>query len=376
MLLITALPISAGRCDEHEPVVFELPYFDDLLIVPVTVSNEQHFFVIDSGASCNAFHTDLRSCLGEPIGNRSIKGGGGNEVEAEFFRPPDAHVGTVPVTRRSVVACLDLTPVRSAMGRDIQGILGIPFFATNIIQVDFDLRELRILPKSTEPTETWGSSLDVVFTKSNRPVVRASLGGHDNEPCLIDTGFSGTFNLRAAVYDYLLQVKKITSRGDTVMGTIGGIGKSTRGSLSESELAGYEHQDLLVLRRDGKMSLVGLDYLRRYLVTFDFGNGKIYLAKGLGFDEPDEEFRFGFGMLRSHEKTVIQFVEPASVADNCGLRTGDELLSVVGKEIGERPIAEIFWIMRAKRKRNKSVEVEILRDGSKRTLMLTEEKSK
>lgn len=373
-LLFMAFLISTGRCGEGQTIAFDLPHFDDLLIVPVTISDEEHLFVLDSGASVNVFHTDLQDCLGEQIGERRANPNTNDEVKTRAFRAPVAHVGSLPVTRDAPVACMDLSNMRSAMGRDIQGILGMPFFATNIIQVNFDQRKLRLLPQSTEPSEEWGQPVDVFYTDSNRPVVRARFGDYANEPCVVDTGFSGTLSLRPKVFTYLSQLQQITPRADTAVATISRVNKKTsKGMLSEFELASFSHHDLLVLKKDEGMSLIGLNYFRRYLVTFDLSRGRIYLARGFDFDRPDENIVIGVGILRRDGKTIVEVISSDGLAEEAGMRVGDELVSVGGKEIESKPLAEILWLFRTKMMSENRLEIGILRKGRVEHLVIRAE---
>jgi len=263
--LMFVILLPTGRCNSTEPVVFPLPHFEEVLIVPVSIAGEDHLFILDTGASVNVFDIDLKNLLGEPFKRGEISDFHGKHVKAEAFVPPVAHLSKIAITRNAPVACIDLTNICAATGRDIKGILGLPFFATNIIQVDFDQRQLRIFPTSIKPSTAWGEAVTVVDSEPNLPAVNTRLGTYASEPCVIDLGFTGTISPRTDLFDYLLESDEIIPTQTTHMVTIGGLASSKKGLLSEFELAGHTHKSLAVIKSKLAFSRIGLSYFRRYL---------------------------------------------------------------------------------------------------------------
>jgi hypothetical protein len=340
-----------------------LPLYREVLIVPVSIAGDDHLFVLDSGASTNVFDSDLKHVLGEPLRQVDATDIQGKQLEAEAFAPPVAHVGEIAVTREAPVACFDLTPIRAAVGREISGILGMPFFATNIIQIDFDQRELRIFSTSTEPRAEWGKPIIVVFTDSNLPVVNSRFSTYGEEPCVVDLGYSSTLSVRSGLYDYLLSSNEILRPIGTQTTSLGGNVKSQKGLLSEFEFAGHIHKSLPAVRSESAMSSVGLDYFRRYLVTFDLSRGQLYLAKGFHFNDLEEDKTIGVAILREDGRTVVKDVVSKSPAEYAGLKKNDELVSVAGKETTGKPLAEIRWMISTAVKTRGNVEAAIRRGG-------------
>lgn len=364
MLLAAASLLTA-----EDSVTFPMPFYKEALIVPVVFNGDEHLFVLDSGCSRTVFHSTFADRLGKPLADPSTSENDGEAFEYQRFTPPEAMLGSMPLPRNAPVVCVDLSTVRAALGRDIAGILGMPLFAACVIQLDFDRREIRLMPDTAEPSEEWGEPLGVYYSESDLPYVTARLASYENEPCMVDTGATYSLSLRKDVYKYLQGVKAISALANTKSATIAGFTESQQGVLCEFELGQRVHSKLRI-KEGGSKSTIGLDYLRRYLVTFDLGNGKIYLRPGFDYDRPDDVEQIGIGLLRRERCTVVESVAPDSRALGAGFRAGDKLLSVDGVEVAGKPIAEIFWMLRAPTSDGEGKPITIEREGEQLALRL------
>jgi C-terminal processing protease CtpA/Prc len=77
---------------------------------------------------------------------------------------------------------------------------------------------------------------------------------------------------------------------------------------------------------------LGLGFFRRHQVVFDFAGLKLYLQPGRRFFLPDQEDRSGLHLLRENQATIAYSVDEGSPAFNCGVRAGDIITSINGKE--------------------------------------------
>src|SRR5215216_231280 len=101
----------------------------------------------------------------------------------------------IELSREAPVSCFDMTAAREATGRDLEGILGVPLFRGNIIQIDFDRQRLSISKGSNRPLPEWGQPVNVSYTKSSLPTVSVTLGNLLEERCIVDTGYNGSLSL-------------------------------------------------------------------------------------------------------------------------------------------------------------------------------------
>lgn len=131
---------------------------DDFLLVPVRIGAKEYPFVLDTGCTVSVFDASFRPCLGQRIGTETMHDAAGKSMTIDLYSAPDARVGSLPMEKHPI-ACLDLTKMREAAGRDIYGFLGMDFLKDRIIAIDFDKGCLDFLPPGTVKQPSWGESI-------------------------------------------------------------------------------------------------------------------------------------------------------------------------------------------------------------------------
>ena len=64
-------------------------------------------------------------------------------IITKVYSPPDAmFVEDSPIRAGELCLCLDLGEISSAVGVDLEGILGIPLFEESIVQLNADVQEV------------------------------------------------------------------------------------------------------------------------------------------------------------------------------------------------------------------------------------------
>ena len=81
--------------------------------------------------------------------------------------------------------------------------------------------------------------------------------------------------------------------------------------------------------------MLGVRYLRRYRVTFDFPNEHIYLVKGKRFADPDRGKMSGFQYLFKPKGIEVAFVDEKSPASVAGIHAKDILVALNGKLVSK-----------------------------------------
>lgn len=352
------------------------PYPGNLLTLPVSLEGTEYSFALDSGASLHGFDSDLRRFLGDPLAtqtgreDRKIKQNDGSEIDIEEFNAPTATVGRLSLGLEAPVGCTDLSMLREANCCNIRGILGMPFFAAHVIQLDFENNEIRIFSGGTEPQEEWGEPVSVVISQSNLPIVfaRAADSAVD-EPFILDSGSNGSIGLRRELYDYFAQQGAIAQSHSVDTALVNKVIKNSAGRLSTFTFADYAHKDLNVSSGD-QMSRIGLHYLRRYLVTFDLGRMRLFLKPNSHFHRPDRKPLLGMSALRKKGKTLIISVDDDMPAAKAGLQVNDELLSIGGVPITNQSIGEMLELSRTEVAPNGNLPILVERQGKTHSIML------
>ena len=116
---------------------------------------------------------------------------------------------------------------------------------------------------------------------------------------------------------------------------------------------------------------MGLYYWRRYRCIFDFPKRKIYLDKGPLFDVFDDSDHAGIypTVSADDKKTiVVAYVNKGCWADRNGVRVGDRLLQIDGKDVEAESSHMIC--RRLSFHHDRTCELRLVRDGKEFTITL------
>ncbi|HEY1380114.1 MAG TPA: aspartyl protease family protein [Gemmataceae bacterium] len=335
MLAGTGLPflfaaILSGQPPAEPPVVspvlerFQIAKGGDLILVPVKLGSRKRMFVLDTGASNTVVDRQLLAGDAASVG-RVLTAGGPSYVE--IFPVPDATVGSLGFKGVDKVLGMNMAPLREASGLPIEGALGMDFLSHFVVRVDFDKGELCFLSTSDSRSGTMIPLVDG-DDASDSPHVRGSVGGIERIPFLVDTGhdITSTGDLDTATFDLLKKWNDLRILGPA----------QTRGASGDRSVQKGESGVLAVgeVRVDrpvwssGSRPILGLGFLSRYVVTFDFRKGVMYLRPGLDVARPDLQDASGLAILHKNGAPMVDQVYAGSPGDKAGVKPGDVVLRV------------------------------------------------
>jgi hypothetical protein len=264
--------------------VQEVPLIDDgtRLSCRVAIAGTTYTFLIDSGSGAVLLDTRVARAAGlQSAGALEVRGAvrsGGLRIA----RLPRLTIGAADFDDL-VVATLDLSAAASRLPLD--GILGYPFFAQRVVQLDFAHHILRFGgPGSFEPP---GERIPL---DTDREIAEAVFGidGALDAPFIVDTGNAGELLLYAPFVDAHPDLVPHGAAGASYAG-VGGANRTYRTQLSELRLgaAAFPAQPAdVILAKEGAFAdridagNVGLGLLRRFAsVTFDFPGHALYLER-------------------------------------------------------------------------------------------------
>jgi hypothetical protein len=334
--------------------VFEVPRGGDLLVLPVTIAGQLHWFALYTGATNSVFDRSLRKVLGQPVGASGVSGGDDRVPVDLFAWPKDAYVGRIPLTSRRPIALTDLSTLRRTTGYEIHGLLGMDFLKAYTIRIDFDAGRLWFLRSA--PDES-GKRIALRIDENGLPSVCADLGDGPQD-CLVNTGSVGleAGELTSVIIDSLVVREKARLGYDGGTVFFGGRDAARYPVVGNVNLAGFQHANLAFT--ESAMNMLGLGYWSRYVVTFDFPGGYVYLAPGSRYDRGANPSDLGLAMTCEQRLTFVESIKRGSVAARSGLRLGDLLLNVAGRSaerssvyqitsaLGEREIAKPVIVQR------------------------------
>ncbi|MCK5611887.1 PDZ domain-containing protein, partial [Candidatus Pacearchaeota archaeon] len=97
---------------------------------------------------------------------------------------------------------------------------------------------------------------------------------------------------------------------------------------------------------EGSESRLGLSFLSRHIVTFDFPNSKIYFREGNKFNKTDETDMSGLHLRRISNKTIIYSVDESSPAHKAGIKANDVVLKIGDDDVNLCDMWDIRELLR------------------------------
>jgi hypothetical protein len=229
---------------------------DGELLVNLRLENgEEMPFVVDTGSPGTLFDKTLTSKLGWrlPIGNVNVPVGG-NAQKSGVYLEPKLYLGATRLETGRLCATYDFKGDSNDLGHPSMGILAMDCLKHYCIQLDFQAGRMRFLdPKSLDVTQL-GKPYPLKFWLYTPLYAdHVGLAGGKTARSLVDTGW----NLDGSV-------EKGAIPGDT----------NDWVHLPQCFWDGQTYTDLDV---GTEGNILGLRFLARHLVTFDFPRRTMYL---------------------------------------------------------------------------------------------------
>jgi hypothetical protein len=344
VILSGVLASSAGADDDPNVIEsFDVGGNGDFLLIPVLIEGREHRFILDTCASANIFDAALESTLKATGKREPVNGKGSYKV----FDGSTATVGRAGFPVFGKTTCMDLGPTRDGLGCSFDckfdGALGMPFLQDKIVQINFDAGCLSFLKTSDGiPGEK------IAITRGTRgfPIVRVDLPGIRGVPFLIDTGHKVFDNgsLCKSTLDKLVRARHAALVDTVVVRGANAEHNERVVTLDSLSVGGFTH-DAQTFGEDSR-NILGLGYLSRYTVTFDFPGQRLILDKGNQFDRNFPRNVTGLLMVRTESGLVVSYAQEGRTGHSCGVRKGDTLLEVNGESTNGKSAYDVMRILR------------------------------
>lgn len=254
----------------------------------VIIAGKPYEFLLDTGAQSVLLDSGVAKEAGlSELGALEVRGanraGGLHVLNVPRIDIGQAHLDDL------VATSLDLRGAMGGVSR-IDGILGFPFFASSLVELDFAHKVMRFgVPGSFVPRGE-RIPLDV-----DRGLVEARFRIDNllDAPFIVDTGNSGELLLYRPFIEAHPGIVPHSSATVANYG-IGGAAPTYRSSLDDlllGDVSMYHRVADVVLAKKGAFAdrvdagNVGLGILRNFIVTFDLSNDALYLEKSDTFDD-------------------------------------------------------------------------------------------
>jgi hypothetical protein len=243
-------------------------------------SGEELPFIVDTGSPGTLFDKSLVSKLGGrlPLGTWTVPMAGEKQKSGIYWEPK-LYLGSTRLKTGWLCAAVDFKQLSKQVGHPILGILAMDCLKHYCIQLDFQGGKMRFLDSDQLDTAKLGKPLPLSLSLYSQLFTHhADLAGEKSTKLLIDTGWNGD--------------------GEVENGAINGHNPGWL-HLPECIWDGEAYTNLTV-QTGG--NVIGLGFLARHLVTFNFPERVMYLKQTSTGPLLDEELAAALDFLRDLKK--------------------------------------------------------------------------
>lgn len=274
------LPLLLAGCATAPQPLSTVRYRPDgkLAIVPVTIGGQRQWFIWDSGAPRLIVDPRLAATLGLATRRTGSTTGTGQGAVAI------AHVDPLPVAVGTVRYVADdpwvIDLARVSVPKDVRGLIGADLWSRYAVRMDARARMLQLFaPGAYRPGR--GEVALPLIVEGAKLYVDAGLEVTPGRTVVhrlrIDTGSEDSVN------DPLM-AEGLETRTVTLGNGLGSNYQGKSGRIAAVHLGPFTVRD--VWGPGGAAPAIGMEMLRRFVVTFDAPAGKLYLRPTAALGEP------------------------------------------------------------------------------------------
>ena len=354
VLALAPMAWAADRKGAKALAEFEIAPDGDFVLLPLIINQREYRFLFCTGLVTTVIDQKLRDELDlpvtEPRNNASSKGKKRYNLTARL--------GNNELNFPDGVEASDYSSMREGLDLDFHGEIGMDVLRSQIVQVDFDAGIVRFLPAVPAGS---GEAIKITQPEYAVPILQLVVAGEKPQRFFVSTARAGnSLDIDNKFLAELEAKDKVT-----VLAKEEGVARSGTRSfrtvrLEAIQIGSFRHEG--VIANSGEGNSVGLSYLSRFLVTFDFPHGKMFLKRGANFDLRDAPLNmWELAVERGEKSVVVTSVNPHGPAARLGLMPGDRVES-----LNERRTQRMsnWQIRRVLGRPDLPIVAEISRDGA------------
>jgi hypothetical protein len=247
-----------------------------LLIVRVKLeSGEQVPFLLDTGTAITCLDQSLEPKLGRRLGPATVIHFGVKH-EGSLYPAPRLFIGnTLLRSGGTNIATFDFRRTAPDGVLRFLGVLGMDVLKNYRMQVDFDAHRLRFFKSNHPAPRSWGKVFPLTTAEDGCPALMENFLGATSPVSIVDSGFNYDGWLTP---DCFQQWTNQPPRWDYGQNSFyyGRLGGEVYISLNLREI---DKRSLATEDSHIRINGIGLRFLARHLVTFDFPNRRMYLKR-------------------------------------------------------------------------------------------------
>jgi hypothetical protein len=340
--------------------IAELPFetTGGRVYVPTSIGGRDVPMILDSGAGVTLIDIDLAKDIRAKSDGEIPVGGAGEQAQKGAILKDTTVWLSGKTAQSTVFLAMPLKPLFPFEGRRMPGILGADLFNRYVVQIDYPAAKVRLYDPATYKHGGKSPSLPIRFA-NNLPQIDVKLDvptlGLTPAVAMIDTGASGTVTLTAQFEKKHGLAAKLPK--GPVAPLSGGVGGLTQGRLLRLNNVQIGEHSLakpvgtLTISQGGATGtaagydlLIGADILRRFVVTFDYAQKRVWFEPGTNLKAPFGVDHAGI-LLKADGPEFREFFVygtiPESPAAEAGLQAGDELTHVDGDPLNPYTLDQV-----------------------------------
>ncbi len=350
-----------------------------LVILKVTINNNDYDFVLDTGAP-NVISEELANTLNiKPIAVQKVEDSQNSKSNLGFARMDNINIGGLDFINTGVVIS-DIKSSQEVGCLNIDGFIGSNLMRKAIWKFDYQNQIITI-------TNTL-SSLDIPSERkkipffseiTGTPLCDISINGHTEKNVVIDLGSNGDITLSNKTYDKIrknnIDISKMTLYG---MGSSGLYGTGEVDTLNFVIASDITFGDIRLKKQIVEFSkgssTIGMNFFKNYDLIINWFNKEILLVRNSEYDY-SIHVGFGFSWLLEDEKLIVGSLTAESNAVKIGLKLNDQIIGINGEDYTSISAQRWCELLENKSKLNSdTINLTVSRNGEKLNFLVYTEK--
>jgi hypothetical protein len=337
-----------------------------------------YHFIFDTGGA-NVVDPAVAKEIGAS-GNGLAQGSGvGSQTEGlSFANVAKLQVGDAVLTNQLFAVAPTRLGFGVSAGRQVDGLIGWEVLARYVTTFDYANRQVTLsMPGTVQPPANAHVVPFVLY--GTQPQIACTIDGIPAE-CTIDTGARDTITFMTPFIKAHPQIVPATTTAVGVDGFgFGGAALGRLGRIAEIGIGDYQLNDLVgdfATQTAGALAApfvganIGGNLLRRFTVTFDYGNGTMALVPNGDFAEKDSYERSGLFLIKRGESVIVLDSRPGTPAAQAGIAKGDVIASINGTPTNTMHLFDIRNLFAEPAGTVITLQL-VGKDGTQRTVKLT-----
>jgi len=359
LTLLACLCLGCNAYSSSPELLGKIPFEfkDDMIFIKLKVNEErEQRFLFDTGASITLISKTLGDRLGLRNGNPLNNTGAAGHGSMEAFYGNTLSFGDIQIKNLTLMKNSLPMPKSSPVAESFEGAIGYDLLSRFLIKINYDSQELEFYSFGKMDDHHFGRSHDIDLSLSI-PEVTATLKANDRMykgkflldtgsqmPLILNSPFAKDNNVRANLTKTVSIIRKagvsdassefvmfkagnLEIFDDTFQHFPAALSTATSGALS------YRNFD----------GIVGNPILKRYHITFDYSDRKMYFEPNKLYRSDFFENCLGlvFDIKVQAKRMITEYVMLGSPAEKAGFKAGDEIMSINNKPVADYDSEEL-----------------------------------